>query len=165
MRSSMRAVLSRALRRLAVVALPAVLATGAAGCHTYKYFDMHVALDPATFDVVSAYTIMLCQVTVSGADSDRFTLDAAGAHKNATGCPNLTGKGDALDAGSFEFSSFADSGTMKFTVDVFNGPGTQNCIFGTGESDVKVTSAVTIAGSVSVAKTGTGCATGTPGTD
>jgi hypothetical protein len=130
---------------LGALLLPLALA-GAAGCNEYKYYDIHVSFDPGTLDSSQTGLISSCQVTVSGADSASFRL-----LKN---CPphNSTAP---LDVGAFEYSSFADSGTMNFTVDVYTGMGQKaECKLGTGMTSVKITGETTLTGNLVVANTG-----------
>jgi hypothetical protein len=151
----------RSWRRLAMVALPVLL--GLSGCNTYKYFDVHVTFDATTgnFDTNQAGTVSNCRVTVSGADSFVFEL-APGS------CPNRTG-GNLLDAGIFEFSTFADSGNLKFDVDAFQAnKENPDCQIGNGSTTIPVSSAMTIAGSVLIERHNamgipfTGCQPATP---
>jgi hypothetical protein len=82
-----------------------VLVFGAltAGCNTYHYYDIDVKfMNPVTSQQVSV--MKLCLVDVSGATSDELTLD----------CPPA----NFPDWGTFEYSTFVDSGSLTFT---FNG--------------------------------------------
>jgi hypothetical protein len=140
------------LARLWVLAaLPVLL--GTSGCNTYKYFDVHVTFDQSAgnFDVSLAGSVDHCRLTVSGADSGTFTL-APGT------CPNRAGS-NLLDVGVFEYSTFADSGNLRFDVDAFQGANMESeaCRIGTGNTTIPVASAMTIAGSVAIKKNGTGC--------
>jgi hypothetical protein len=125
-----------------------------AGCNEYKYFDIHVAFDPAMYDSRDTGLVTLCQVTVSGAASGKFTLPPGL-------CPNRVG-GAATDAGTFEFSTFADSGTVTFQVDTYTGAGLQpDCITGTGMTPVAVAGPSTIKAEVVIKKTGKAACTNT----
>lgn len=87
----------------AVPLLAVVLGGLASGCDTYHYYDIDVRFaTPVTSPVVSV--MKLCLVDVSGAASDEVTLD----------CPPAK----FPDLGTFEYSTFADSGQITFT---FNG--------------------------------------------
>ena len=134
--------------KVAALALP--LLFGASGCHEYKYVNVPVSFDQASFDDSQIGVIHSCRVTVSGADSDSFNLQ---------NCPD-TSKSDPHDVGTFEFSTFADSGTLKFEVRTYTGLNqTDQCQTGLGSVTVPVTSATTImAGNLIIAKTGPGCA-------
>jgi len=144
------------MRRLARVGLPLALGLAAAGCNSFKYFDIHVMFDPATFSSTSVRTISVCKMTTSGADSKSFIID-----KN---CPP-TSNTDPLDMGIFEYSSFADSGTITFKFEGFQDSGEKpECLIGTGMQSVQVSGETTIKADLTVAKTGMGCSLVTPPT-
>jgi hypothetical protein len=129
------------------------LALAAGGCNTYKYFDIDVSFDPLTFDSTDVATISICRVTVSGADNGQFEIANCPPHSVTA----------PLEVGPFEYSSFADSGTMTFKVDTFTSKGqTDNCKNGFGMVPIPVTSATTITGTLQIAKTGPGCLNTTP---
>ena len=87
----------------AVPLLAVVLGGLASGCNTYHYYDIDVKfMTPVTSGQVSV--MKLCLVDVSGATSDQLTLE----------CPPAK----FPDMGTFEYSTFADSGPITFT---FNG--------------------------------------------
>jgi hypothetical protein len=92
------------LRFLRAVPLLAVVLGGlASGCNTYHYYDIDVKfMSPVTESQVSG--MKLCLVDVSGAVSDEVTLE----------CPPV----NFPVMGTFEYSTFADSGSITFT---FNG--------------------------------------------
>ncbi|HVZ72136.1 MAG TPA: hypothetical protein VHJ20_07160 [Polyangia bacterium] len=139
--------------------ITAALAGLGAGCSEYKYVDVHVVFDPTMYDITSTQVVTTCQVTVTGAASGKFSLPQGI-------CPNRTNSGDALDAGTFEFSTFASSGTINFQVDTYTGQGFDpNCITGTGTTPVMVTSPSMLKGTVTIAKTGkAACTNVTPPT-
>jgi len=118
-------------RSLLTLALPLLFA--GAGCHEFKYFDIHARFDGASgFDSERAFRVKTCRVTVSGADSGSFIIPDGK-------CPNRIPGGDALDAGVFEFSSFAESGTMNFRVQAFENIGERpECLLGDGSVSVPV---------------------------
>jgi hypothetical protein len=159
---------ARFWQRLACLALPLVFGLAAAGCHTYKYYDLHVTFDPTGmgtmpgFTKASAFTVQVCRVTVSGADSAQFNLphgDVLGASNADQRCPNLSPTGDPLDAGLFEFSTFADSGSLKFTLDAFQMLSeTDNCKIGTGSVSLPVSGMITTMGNLPIQYTGVTCA-------
>jgi hypothetical protein len=143
------------LAKLTALALPLLLG---AGCNTFKYFDIHVSFDPLTLDSTQSKLVSVCKVTVSGADSTNFTL-------KDTVCPNH-GTVAPLEVGVFEYSSFADSGTMNFKLEAFTGLGEKpECILGTGTAAVAITSATTLTGDLVIKKTGMACTAVTPPTD
>ena len=92
------------LRFLRAVPLLAVVLAGlASGCNTYHYFDIDVKfMTPVTETQVSV--MKFCLAEVSGAASDTVALD----------CPPAK----FPDMGTFEYSTFVDSGPITFT---FNG--------------------------------------------
>ena len=127
------------LTRLVALALPLVFG----GCSTYKYFDIHVSFDPKAFTDSSVGEIHHCRVTVSGADHSEFVI---------SDCPSMSTV-SPLDAGTFEYSSFATSGTMNFELDTFVGLVDKDiCQIADGKVTiaVPVTSATTITGNLVV---------------
>jgi len=143
---------------LASLALVVVLSGfGLTGCHTYKYFDITVSFDQATFDDSDIGLIHTCRVFVSGAESTNFPLMR---------CPNNAAP-DPHVIGEFEYSSFVESGTLTFDVKTFTGLNeTAACQTGEGMTPIPVTGATTITGNVVIAKTGAGCGNNvTPPTD
>jgi hypothetical protein len=132
------------LGRLALaLALPLL---AGAGCNTFKYFDIHVTFDPATFNTSSAAEVSVCRVTVSGADSASFRL-------SDTSCPSHNNVAP-LEVGVFEYSSFADSGIMNFKLETFVGQVEKaDCKSGEGTVAVPVTAATTIKADLKVVKT------------
>ena len=87
----------------AVPLLAVVLGALSSGCNTYHYYDIDVKF-VSPFSVSEASVMKLCLVNVSGATSDTVVLD----------CPPV----NYPDMGTFEYSTFADSGSITFT---FNG--------------------------------------------
>lgn len=87
----------------AVPMLAVVLGGLASGCNTYHYYDIDVKfMSPVTATQVSV--MKYCVVDVSGAATDEVVLV----------CPPAS----FPDMGTFEYSTFADSGSITFT---FNG--------------------------------------------
>jgi hypothetical protein len=126
-----------------------VLAGLAAGCNDFKYFDIHVMFSGSFGTAVKEVSV--CRVTVSGADSKTFRI--------LDNCPPAVG----YDVGKFEFSSFADSGTMNFKVDTYTGLGEKpECINGSGTVAVPVSGGTTLMADLTINKTGAGCSTVTP---
>jgi hypothetical protein len=94
---------SKGLPRLPLLAV----VLGAAlvgGCNTYHYYDIDVKF-MSPFTESQASVMKLCLVDVSGAASDTLALD----------CP----PDKYPDLGTFEYATFADSGTITFTFDGF----------------------------------------------
>jgi hypothetical protein len=141
--------------RLALLGL--VLAAG--GCNTYKYFDIDVSFDPQStgmgFDSTDVAQISSCRITVSGADSATSDL------RNCPPPPNSTAP---FEVGQFEYSTFASSGALTFTVVTYTGLGlTDACKNGEGATlPIPVTGMTTITGKLVIEKTGAGCSGTTP---
>jgi hypothetical protein len=128
-------------RGLGAVATFALL-LGASGCHTFKYFDMTVSFDQ-TMDSADIRTISRCRILVSGADSDNFIMDK---------CPNHAAT-DPHGPYVFEYSSFADSGTLSFAFEGFVGlRDTDACKLAQGTTAVAVSSLMTIPSALTVMK-------------
>ena len=139
----------KGLTRLAALALPMLL--GSAGCNTYKYFDVKATFDEATFDDSQLGTISRCRVLVSGADTGNFILDRC---PNAAALDPHDGKTmTSPDGYTFEFSTFADSGTLNFELQAFVGQVDKpECMIGDGKVPLAVTGATTIMGNLLVTK-------------
>jgi hypothetical protein len=136
--------------KAAALALP--LLAGALGCNEYKYVNVPVSFDQGSFDDSDLGLIHTCKVTVTGADSTSFYLEK---------CPDRS-MADPHDVGTFEYSTFADSGTLKFELRAWTGLNqTDQCQIGLGSTSVPVTGATTITAPMPlvVAKSGRGCAT------
>ena len=88
-----------------------VLLVGAGGCHTFKYFDVNVSFDQGIDDGTLG-SISRCRILVTGAESSSFVLER---------CPNRATDGDPHDVGVFEYSSFAESGTLNFELRAYTG--------------------------------------------
>jgi hypothetical protein len=129
------------------VALPLLL--GGAGCHSYKYVDVDVSFDLA-MDNADIRSISVCEIIVSGADTGRFPLDH---------CPNHILTDDPHHVGKFEFSTFADSGTLNFELKAYTGMNyTPQCQIAEGMTAVPVTSLSMLSGTLMASKgTLTGC--------
>ena len=156
----------RAGARFARLALPILLAFAGIGCHTFKYFDVAVNFDPVTFtNVNDVFRIRVCRVTVSGADSSVFRLPTTRPvdRPMAAICPNHTGMGDSYSGGTFEFATFAESGSLTFKLEGFEGSGENaNCLLGSGMTPmIPVSGMMTIPGTLTVTKLASnGCPTG-----
>jgi len=142
--------------RLALLGL--VLALAATGCNTYKYFDIDVSFDPQStgmgFDSTDVAQISSCRITVSGADS---------ATSDLRDCPPPPASTAPFEVGQFEYSTFASSGTMTFTVVTYTGAGQMDaCKNGSGTVSIPVSGMTTIAGKLVIEKTGAGCSGTTP---
>jgi hypothetical protein len=150
----------RGLGRLAALAFSLVL--GASGCHTFKYVDMKVSFDEGMLDNSQILTIARCRILVSGADSDNFILNNCPNHNAAD--PHV---GDPTTGYSFEFSTFADSGTLKFDFQGYQGMrDLPECLIAEGTTSVPVTGLTTLMGAISVGKgSGAGCSGVSPVND
>ncbi|HEX4406658.1 MAG TPA: hypothetical protein VH560_17590, partial [Polyangia bacterium] len=130
------------VRRLGAVATLALPFLAGAGCNTYKYFDINVSFDssgPTAFDDSSVGQIHTCVVNVTGADKTTFEL----LH-----CPSMNAEAP-FETGSFEYSSYASSGTIDFEVDAYVGlKTTPDCLAGKGTIAVPVNGATTITGNL-----------------
>jgi hypothetical protein len=141
-----RRLLGRRLPHVSLALALVVTALGAAGCDTYHYYDMGLIFSSDWVGGLnSAGGATLCKVNISGADSHEFPLPLCG----------LTDSTHYPDVGTFEFATFADSGTLTFTVDAYNGsPPGPACLFGTGTTSMPASSQVTQKGMITVAPNG-----------
>jgi hypothetical protein len=129
-------------RGLGAVATFALL-LGASGCHTFKYFDLTLSFDQASLDSSEVRTISRCRILVSGAESNNFILDK---------CPNH-GAADPHNGYVFEYSSFAESGTLNFAFEGFVGlRDTDACKLAQGNVAVAVTGLMTIPSALTASK-------------
>jgi hypothetical protein len=137
-------------RKLTSLGILVAALLGGAGCSEYKYFDIHVRFDPTMYDISTTQLVHDCRVTVSGPASSVFLLPPGNCPNNHTTADGS----DPLDAGTFEFSSFATSGTMVFTVETFAAVGLQpKCKSGEGSTPVPVVGMSMINGEVVIKKT------------
>jgi hypothetical protein len=133
-----------------------VLLVGASGCHTFKYFDVNVSFDQGIDDGTLG-SISRCRILVTGAESASFVLER---------CPNRATNGDPHDVGVFEYSSFAESGTLNFELRAYTGLNeTPACLLAEGTAAISVTTATTIMGTLSAMQMGTGCPNTSPVSD
>ena len=108
------------------------------GCNEFKYIEVPVSFNPANLDSSQTGYIYQCWITVSGADSAEFRL-ADGK------CPKRPAGVAPLDVGTFEYSTFADSGSLTFKLEAYMAPGMQqNCKLGEGSTTVLLSGATTI---------------------
>ena len=122
------------MRRLLPALVLGAVALGAAGCSEYHYHDIRVAYDGAQFNPNMISQVQRCHVFVTGADTADFYLEG-----------NCTSGAATTNIGVFEFSTFADSGTLNFSIRTFVGIEFENCLFGTGNKAIPATSAITTA--------------------
>ena len=139
---------------LVAFCLLAGLVVGGAGCNTYRYFDVQVTFDATAnppFTKASAFSVAVCQVTVSGAAHDSFKLP------DGT-CPDMRTNGNPLSGGAFEYSTFADSGNITFALDAFQDVSqADNCKIGSGTLTLPVTGIITTTGELKIKMTGMSC--------
>jgi len=139
-------------RRFSLAGLTVLAAAllGAAGCNTFSYFEIDTKLDQLTFSNELAAQITICHMKVSGATTDDFYIQKR--------CPPVpTPTQGRFDLGVIEYSTFADSGTVKFQLQVFRGFGETDKI-GEGSIDLNVSSGNTVMGNLKL----TGMATAMP---
>jgi len=138
----------RAARLLFGLALAAV---GAAGCHDFHYYDVTVAFNGDStqangFKVGEIGNIQVCVMSVSGADSGSFRIGP-----NSQGLPVTSGS----LIGTFEFSTFEDSGTLNFKVEAYDASNTTpDCKVGEGTTSVMATATTTNTAMLTVNRTG-----------
>ena len=142
------------MRRLARL-LPLLALVAAAGCNEYHYYDINVkfSLDPNNggFSPVGneVSTIQVCIMDVSGADSDSIRMGPF-----AQGLPI----GSTGQLGIVEFSTFADSGQLTFTMSCYDDTTTTTeCKTGVGTKTVTVSTATTVTDELIVSKVAAGC--------
>ena len=107
----------------------------AGGCNTYHYFDIQVtAASPVT--EIETSSMVLQQIVVSGADSANFVVQNSPA-----GFPAL---------GTFEYSTFTDSGQLTFTYNGYQTNVDPNLICTTGSVPMTASSEITQMGMITV---------------
>lgn len=123
----MKRATSRFLPLLALV----LLACGAGACNSYSYYDLTLKLGTG-FDVVKTGSIQHCRLDVSGAVSDSVELNEAACKTAITG-----------DIGTIEYSTFADSGNITFTLRLYQDPESNPlCLLGEGAQTIDAAKAV-----------------------
>jgi len=118
-------------------ALALAVALGAGGCHTYKYVDVTASFDEATLDDSQIPLINRCRILVTGADSNGpgFILPK---------CPNRA-LADPHVIGTFEYSTFADSGTLNIELKGYAGSVDKpECLVADGTVQVPLTADMVI---------------------
>lgn len=120
------------MRRLLLVLGLAAASLGAAGCNEYHYYDVRLSYDSAMFNFGERAAVQTCHVYVTGADTKDFYLNG--------NCTNGSGNSDV---GTFEFSTYADSGNLDFTIKVYAGFELPNCLAGTGTKSIPATAMTT----------------------
>jgi hypothetical protein len=113
-----------------------LLALGAAACNSYSYYDLDLKWGTG-FDFTKISTIQDCHLLVSGAANDDITLEPKKCSTATTG-----------DMGMVEYSTFADSGSITFTLTASTKPSDPNCKLGEGSTTLATGKAVRIPGTV-----------------
>src|SRR5262245_24944695 len=102
--------------RLLSLGIVALAAVAAAGCNEFHYYDIDVSfnkdLASGGFAAGEVEKIQVCVMAVSGADSASMRIGP-----NAQGLPMAPG---FSHLGIVEFSTFADSGTLTFTMSCYD---------------------------------------------
>ena len=116
-------------------------AVGSSGCNTYSYFEVQVNLDDS-FSPPRRGTIHSCHLFVTGAANGDFTLDRCSPP-------------DSNNVGSFDYSTFSESGMVTFTLKMFQGVGERpDQEVGTGTTTLNISSGTTVKGDLTVMYTG-----------
>lgn len=99
-------------RRTVLPALVFALLTGASGCGQLSFMEVTVRISSnvAAVDASCIYAVDQCEVRVSGAETDFFTLV-----NNA--CVHRT----AFDIAEFQFGTDESSGNISFHVEIYDG--------------------------------------------
>ena len=113
-----------------------------AGCNTYHYYDITVSF--GSIGVEEAGGIKICQVAVTGADTYDATLPTSTPGAKAV-CPIGS---NYPDLGTFEYSTFTDSGHLTFTLNAFNQTNLN-------PSGICISGSTTLAASSEITHTGT----------
>jgi hypothetical protein len=145
------------MRRLLPALVLAAASVTAAGCNDFHYYDIDVTFNTAAGQfagINEVSTIQVMRMLVSGADNADFQIGP-----NANGLPLTTG----AHLGVFEFSTFADSGTLTFVAMAFD-DATSNpaCKTGQGMKSVNASPTTTNTVMLTVDKVAEGCVAITP---
>ena len=129
-----------------------VVALGAAGCNEYHYYDVNVKFNVSAGNfagITDFSTVQVIVMNVSGADNGSIQIGP-----NSGGLPATSST-----VGVFEFSTFADSGTLTFTALAYNDSTSQQaCQVGRGMVSATASSMTTNNLDLTIDKTGVGCA-------
>jgi hypothetical protein len=133
--------LRRGLVALALLAAPLVT-----GCNTYHYFDIDVEWGPVTSTQSSQ--VQLCLLIVSGADSHQSNFPSSVAMDNTSVCPPIS---NYPKMGTFEYSTFTDSGSLTFTINGYKSLMAQDSNLCTsGSTTMTASSEITQSGSITM---------------
>jgi hypothetical protein len=126
--------LFRFLRAMPLLAL--VLGGLTSGCNTYHYYDIDVKF-MTPFTSTQASVMKLCLVDVTGGASDTVQLECQPAN--------------FPDMGTFEYSTFVDSGSLTFTFNAFyDAPPSSSSQCTSGSTTVPATEQITATGTITV---------------
>jgi hypothetical protein len=126
---------------LALLAAPVMM-----GCNTYHYFDIDVEFGPVTSEQASQ--LQLCVLLVSGADSHQGTFPSSAAGDDTSTCPPM---GTSSTMGTFEYSTFTDSGELTFTVNGYGKVTASNDLLCTsGSTTMNASSEITQSGTITM---------------
>jgi len=135
-------------RARTLLGLAALVLLGVSGCNTYHYFDVTIVFD-STLPEESVGYLQSCSVLVSGAasDSDHLPMNPQGAK---SWCP-VSDFHNFPTLGTFEYSTFADSGKITFSFQGYDFT-RQDPMFlcATGSVDMTASSTVTQTGTLMV---------------
>jgi hypothetical protein len=118
-----------------------LLAVGAAACSSYSYYDLDLKWGTG-FDPMKIGSIHDCHLLVTGAATDDIPLDPVRCTMSGT------------DLGEIEYSTFADSGSITFTLNAYQYPyGQPNCKLGEGSTTLEAGKGVRMTGTVTAVAT------------
>ncbi len=118
----------------------------AAGCNTYHYYDIDIKF--GTITEPEAGVLQLCQLDVSGAASHSASLPSSSIGDPTTVCPIAH---NWPDLGRFEFATFADSGSITFTIKAYKDTArTDDNLCTTGSLTMTATSQITQQGTMTM---------------
>jgi hypothetical protein len=119
-----------------------LLAFGAGACSSYSYYDLDLTFGNG-FNFNNISTIADCHLLVSGAATDSIQLDPGQCRISTAG-----------EYGKVEYSTFADSGSITFTLNAFQKPANNpNCELGEGSITLEAGTAVRRSGTVTAVTT------------
>jgi hypothetical protein len=134
--------MKRASMKLLPLFALVLLACGAGACSSYSYYDLDLKFGTG-FDIPTINSINTCHLIVSGAANDDIVLEPGRCSTETTG-----------EYGKVEYSTFADSGSITFTLNAFLFPESNaNCKLGEGSLTLSAGPAVRMSGTVMATKT------------
>lgn len=121
-------------------------ALAASGCNTYHYYDVDIKFGDITEP--QAGVLQLCHLDVSGAASDSVNLPSTSLNDPTTVCPIAH---NWPDMGQFEFATFADSGSITFTITAYKDTvRSQDNLCTTGSVTLNASSQITHQGTITM---------------